>query len=219
MKSSALPYWLALAVILVAAYAGYTVYRVEQSRPTGGISGVNLPPLKEFELTDQSGNKFRSADMKGKVWVASFFYSTCPYSCAQLNANIKYLTTVDELADVTWVSISVDPNTDTTAVLRDYAKKLNADLSRWHFCRGDDFDYVKRLSEDIFTIIGVAYKSHNDYVVIIDKDGEVAGLFNGYNPVDLEKGVALLKKCLAVKSDDAGKSDKGDKPSPPAEAT
>jgi hypothetical protein len=83
--------------------------------------------------------------------------------------------------------------------LRAYAEDLNADLSRWHFCRSDDFAYIKRLSEDVLTIGGVAYKSHNDYVVIVDKSGEIAGLFNGYSPDDLEKGVALLKKCLVEK--------------------
>jgi protein SCO1/2 len=196
MKSSSLPYWLAFAVTLVAIYGGYKVYQTENARPTGGVT-ARLPRLQEFELTDQSGQPFRSADMKGKVWVASFFFSTCPASCARLNANIKYLTTLEELADVTWISVTVDPETDSEAVLTAYAENLNADLSRWHFCRSDDFAYIKRVAEDVLTVGGVAYKGHNDYVVVVDRNGKIAGLLNGYKADDQVKIVELLKKCLA----------------------
>jgi protein SCO1/2 len=201
MKNSALPYWLAFAVLLAALYAGFKVYQVEQTRPSGGIVETVLPPLEDFELTDQNGRPFRSADMKGKVWVASFFFSTCPNSCSRLNANIKYLTTLEELDDVTWVSITVDPVTDTQGVLSEYARTLRADTQRWVFCRHEDFHYVKRLSDDVLHVGGVNYKGHNDYVVVIDRDGEIAGMFDGYDPNSLEKGVKLLKKILAQKAE------------------
>jgi protein SCO1/2 len=215
MKSSALPYWLAFAVTLVAMYGGYKVYQVENARPAGGVTNVRLSRLREFALTDQSGQPFRSADMKGKVWVASFFFSTCPKSCTQLNANIKYLTTLEELEGVTWISITVDPETDTQGVLKAYAENLNANLDRWHFCRSDDFAYIKRVAGDVLTVGGVAYKGHNDYVVVVDKNGKIAGLFNGYNADSLKKGVDLIKKCLA-ETPSGAKAAEGE---PAAEAT
>jgi hypothetical protein len=82
-------------------------------------------------------------------------------------------------------------------VLAEYAKTLRADTSRWRFCRHDDFEYVKRLSEDVLRVGGVNYKGHNDYVVVVDRDGQIAGMFDGYNSQSLEKGVTLLKKILA----------------------
>lgn len=202
MNNSALPYWLTFAVLLAALYGGYKMYQVQRSRPTGGAVEVRLPPLKDFELTDQDGQPFRSADMKGKVWVASFFFSTCPNSCGRLNANIKYLTQLEELRDVAWVSITVDPETDAQPVLAEYAKTLRADTTRWRFLRHDDFEYVKRLSEDVLRVGGVNYKGHNDYVVVIDRDGQIAGMFDGYNSQSLEKGVTLLKKILAEQPDE-----------------
>jgi protein SCO1/2 len=159
--------------------------------------------------------------MKGKVWVASFFFSTCPASCARLNANIKYLTTLEELQGVTWVSITVDPETDTQGVLKAYAENLNANLDRWHFCRSDDFSYIKRVAGDVLRVGGVAYKGHNDYVVVVDKDGKIAGLFNGYDVDSLSKGADLIKKCLAEAPGGAQLSEE-DQPSesnPAAEAT
>lgn len=202
MKNSALPYWLTFAVVLAAAYGGFKLYQVQHFRSDlGGVTAINLPPLENFELTDERGQPFRSADMKGKVWVVSFFYSTCPFSCARLNANIKSLTAKEELKDVTWVSITVDPAKDTQAVLSKYAQQLGADEDRWHFCRHDDFGYVKRLSEDVLRVGGVNYQGHNDYVVVIDQKGEIAGMFNGYDPDSLERGVGVIKKLLAAKPD------------------
>jgi protein SCO1/2 len=210
MSTSALPYWLAFAVILAGLYGGYKVYQVEQARRGGGIVAPKLPPLEDFELSDQLGRPFRSADMKGKVWVASFFFSTCPSNCGRLNANIKSLTERDDLADVTWVSITVDPETDTQQRLKAYADLLGASHDHWHFCRHDDFSYIKRLAHDVFTVGGVSFKGHNDYVVVIDKRGKIAGMFNGYNMDELDRSVEVIKHCLA---------DERPAPSPPSGAS
>jgi protein SCO1/2 len=198
MKDSALPYWLAFAALLAAAYGGFKMYQVEQWRNEGSVAvAVDLPPLENFELTERSGQPFRSADMRGKVWVATFFFSTCQGSCARLNSHIKYLTSLDEIRDVTWVSISVDPVNDTLAALRAYAERLNADPQRWLFCRGE-LGYVKRLADDCLKVGGVTYQGHNDYGVIVDKNGQVAGMFNAASTKDTEKAIAVMKKCLAA---------------------
>jgi protein SCO1/2 len=151
--------------------------------------------------------------MKGKVWVVSFFFSTCPGSCKRLNANIKYLSSLDELADVTWLSITVDPQTDTLPVLAAYAENMNADPQRWIFARAD-FDYVRRIAHDMLKVGGVSLKSHNDYAVIIDKRGEIAGMFNASSTNESKRGVDIIKQCLA--EDDApSKNSKRAGASPP----
>jgi cytochrome oxidase Cu insertion factor (SCO1/SenC/PrrC family) len=198
MNNSALPYWLAFAVALAALYGGFKVYQSEQQRREAAIAAeeLSLPPLTDFELTKSDGTPFRSADMKGKVWVASFFFSTCPGSCTRLNQNIKYLSSLDEIADADWVSITVDPATDTLPVLAAKAKELNADPERWYFCRGE-FDDVRRIAHDYMKVGGVSLKGHNDYAVIIDKQGEIAGMFNAVSTNDSKKGLEIIKRELA----------------------
>ena len=107
-----------------------------------------------------------------------------------------YAQLVDDTQGVTWVSITVDPENDTLEVLREYADRFGADPEHWLFCRGD-FGYVKRLADDVLKVGGVTYKSHNDYAVIVDKNGRVAGMFNGSSTSDSEKGVELLKQLLS----------------------
>src|SRR4051812_34633192 len=122
MNNSTLPYWLTFAVLLAALYGGFKWYQVQRYQSAGVASHeqLDLPPLTDFELTERSGKPFRSADMKGKVWVVSFFFSSCTGTCSRLNAGLSELSRLPEAKDVTFVSITVDPVTDTLSVLQAY---------------------------------------------------------------------------------------------------
>lgn len=196
MNNSSLPYWLTLAVLLAAAYGGFKWYQVEHARPRGGIELADAPPLEEFELTERSGEPFRSADMKGKVWAVTFFFSTCTGSCKQLNANLKYLNDQEDIEDVTWVSITVDPQTDTLEALRAYADSYNADPQRWLFVRGD-LAYVRRIGRDILGIDDISYQGHKDYAVLIGRDGTVRGIYDAGRYSELERIEKKLVELLA----------------------
>ena len=157
------------------------------------------PPLDEFELTECNGQPFRSRDMLGKVWVTTFFFTTCPGACPRLNANIRYLNSLEEIHDVVWVSITVDPDTDTLSVLRDYAEQMQADPERWLFCRGD-LDYVQRIGQDIMKL-QLGWKGHQDYAVVVDRQGEVRGMFDATSRSQSQRLRTLLLKCLAEKTE------------------
>lgn len=193
MNNPRLPYWLAFFFLVAALYGGWKWYQVRDHQMSYGVSEPKLPPLEDFELTRSDGETFRSADMKGKVWVASFFFSTCPGTCSRLNANIKQFTTRDELTDVTWVSMSVDPVTDTLPVLEAYAENLGADPARWYFVRGE-MDYMKRIGQD-YLKLPVLYKDHNEVVAVIDRQGEIRGY---YNALSTREGEKLRLKLLEV---------------------
>ncbi|MCG8448566.1 MAG: SCO family protein [Pirellulales bacterium] len=197
MNNSMLPYWLSLMVLLAASYGVWKWRQVEQfqqSRAAGGIEYTG-PPLEEFQLTERSGKPFRSQDMRGKVWVASLFFSTCPGSCKKLNGNIKAFHEQEDFEEVTWVSISVDPDTDTLPVLQEYADSFHADPERWLFCRGD-FKYVQRIGQDILGL-PVLWKDHNDYGVVIDRNGRVRGAYDINRTSHHARLFQLIKECLA----------------------
>jgi cytochrome oxidase Cu insertion factor (SCO1/SenC/PrrC family) len=222
MNNSTLPYWLTFAVLLAALYGGFKWYQVERYHAAGAASyeegGLDLPPLTDFELTERSGKTFRSADMKGKVWVVSFFFSSCTGTCSRLNAGIAELSRRPEAKDVTFVSITVDPVTDTLTKLREYADRHHADPDRWLFCRADDFDYIKRLADDVLHV-GVMYQGHKDYAVIIDRNGKIADMFNAVSTSDSERGMKIIQKCLAEPAKSEAKlTQQTDSPASPAPA-
>ena len=197
MNNSSLPLWLALMVLVAAGYGAWKWWQVEQfreSQATGGLVAEEGPPLVEFELTERSGKPFRSVDMKGKVWVTTFFFATCAGSCPRLNASVQYMNSLEELKDVTWVSISVDPTNDTLPRLNEYADGFMADPNRWFFCRGD-FNYVRRVGQD-FMKVPIMYKDHNDVAIVIDKHGNIRAWQNLARISDRERLRKILIECL-----------------------
>jgi protein SCO1/2 len=191
-----LPYFLALALVLVAAYGGWKWWEVEQSRLDRSLAFTAAqigPPLEEFELTERSGKTFRSEDMRGRVWVVTYFFSTCPGSCLRLNQNIQIMHEMPELKDVTWVSISCDPDTDTVEVLQKYADRWRADPDRWLFCRAD-LDYIQRVGRGMH--LDVYRKGHKDYAVVMDKSGKIRGMFDATSTIQSQQLRKLLLECI-----------------------
>jgi cytochrome oxidase Cu insertion factor (SCO1/SenC/PrrC family) len=196
-KGTALPYFLALAVLLAMAYGGWKWWQVRQfelGRSHAIREDAIGPPLTEFELTERSGKPFRTADMRGKVWVATYFFTTCPGNCIRLNKNIQLLNSMAELAPITWVSITCDPDNDTVELLRDYADQMHADPNRWLFCRAD-LEYTRRVARGMNLYLG--RKTHQDYAIVVDKSGKIRGMFDATSKSDCQRLRAMLLKCAA----------------------
>jgi cytochrome oxidase Cu insertion factor (SCO1/SenC/PrrC family) len=194
--ASTVPYFLAFALVVAMLYGGFKWWQVrqfEQNRGQAIAANAIGPPLTDFVLTERSGDPFRSADMRGRVWVAAYFFSTCPGSCIRLNENIQFLHNMPELEGVTWVSITCDPDNDTLDVLRDYADRWKADHQRWLFCRAE-LDYIQRVARGMNLFLG--YKTHQDRVVVFDKAGKIRGMFDATSKSDCQRLHTLLIECL-----------------------
>jgi len=179
-------------------YGGWTWWRVRQAEAARSLAIAHDyvgPPLTDFELTERSGRPFRSADMRGRVWVVTYFFTTCPGSCLQLNRNIQLLHNMPELKDVTWVSITCDPETDTLEELRIYAERFEADPQRWLFCCRADLDYTKRVARGMKLFLG--RRGHQDYAIVMDKAGNMRGVFDATLNSDCQQLRALLVKLIA----------------------
>jgi cytochrome oxidase Cu insertion factor (SCO1/SenC/PrrC family) len=189
---AALPYFLALAVLFVMAYGGWKWWQVRQFELGRGqaIPATAVgPPITDFELTERSGKPFRSAEMAGKVWVATYFFTTCPGTCLKVNQNIQFLNQLPELKDVTWVSITCDPDNDTLAELRKYADGLHADPERWLFCRGP-IEYTQRVAKGMS--VALIRQGHQDRAIVFDKAGKIRGNFDALSRTDCDRMHTLL---------------------------
>jgi protein SCO1 len=92
-----------------------------------------------FTLTTQSGERLSLADLRGKVLAVTFIYTTCRDACPLLTAKMATLQRMlgaDFGARVQFVSITVEPEIDTPAVLTAYAKRFDANLAGWSFVTG-----------------------------------------------------------------------------------
>ncbi len=150
-----------------------------------------------FTLTERSGQPFDSTTMRGKVWVADFFFATCPGICAALSSQMQQLhSETAALADVRCVSISTDEK-DTPEILRDYATRHKAD-DRWVFLTGSK-DAVFSLCKDGFklpladntAIIEADKFIHSGNIILVDRNGKIRGYYDAVGP-DADKNRARL---------------------------
>jgi protein SCO1/2/putative membrane protein len=141
----------------------------------------------DFTLTDRNGRTVRRDDLKGKVWVAHFFFTECAAGCSQTTDNMARLQT--ELAgcpDVVLVSFTVNPTKDTPDRLREYAEQRGADPRRWLFLTGDE-SVMHRLIQEGFKQ-GVQKDTsakpgfeviHSFSIVLVDQAGVIRGWVDG----------------------------------------
>lgn len=142
-------------------------------------------PVAPFTLTERSGEVFESDSLKGEVWVASFFFTSCAADCITLNNTIARLD--EELADrqIRFVSISVHPEFDTPEQLRQYAQRFKADSHRWLFLTGP-MDEIRRLANESF-LVSAEPATHSPRMFLVDQKGRVQGAYSAQQDHDLEK--------------------------------
>ncbi len=212
MKSSALVFWLTLAVVGSAAYGSWVAWRnlhedhkpgVQTSSAGGHLPPVIGPPIKDFQLTNRDGKDFDSKDLKGKVWIGSFFFASCPGSCWQMNQAIKGIQDEIKDDDLRIVSITCDPDNDTPQALQLYANRVLAD-PRWLFLTGD-FNYIRRIGRDVF-LQDIQKATHTFRALAIDRNGKIRGSFDMLDPTKVAEMKTLLKELLAEKAISPGEA-------------
>ena len=174
---------------------------VEQAPPLGEdiatrnvMAGVEpqtfreVPWIREFWLTERSGETFYSKDLTGEVWIGNFFFTSCPGICKRQTQYLRGLQDRLEGKRCKIVSISTDPNHDSPEVLTEYANRLGADPKKWLFCRGNEL-LTKRIGSEFFTAISSG-GHHSSLLYVVDRWGNVRGEFDWERPAD---EVALLQ--------------------------
>ncbi|MFK7768898.1 MAG: SCO family protein [Mariniblastus sp.] len=146
--------------------------------------------VREFYLTERSGEKFYSRDMVGEVWIANFFFSTCPGICKKQNEYLRDLQKRIGEKSPTIVSITTKPNIDTPEHLREYANSLNADEDKWLFCTGPSA-LVSRIGSEFFEAVAKD-GHHSSQLFVVDRWGEVRGNFNWEDPAEEVEMLKLI---------------------------
>jgi len=154
-----------------------------------------------FQLTNQNGQPFGSAQLSGKVWIADFIYTTCPGPCPMISSRMSELQKPLEKTDAHLVSFSVDPEKDTPEVLRGYAEKLQAEPGRWDFLTGAK-SAVFKLSHDGFKLAvsdgsdAQGIPVHSTRMVLIDRHAQIRGYYDATEPEAITKLVADTNHLL-----------------------
>lgn len=141
--------------------------------------------LRDWEFTERSGRTVSSQSLRGKPYIASFFFSTCPSVCVKQNDQMKLLQERFRKLPIQLVSITCDPKLDTPERLAEYAKRFEADSERWWFCTGE-WDYLRKVSGEVFFHGLRRPKEHIERFLLIDGEGNLIAAYDWHEPAELK---------------------------------
>ena len=158
------------------------------------LSETQVPPFV-FENTE--GKPVTENSLGQKVWVADFMFTSCPDMCPMLTAKMHLLQEAFKSDDrFKMVSITVDPETDTKAVLKNYEKKFKVDPEKWYFLRGN-MDAVKSLLVNGFKLGTMEEPQfHSGKFILVDQTNKIRGYYDADASESFEKLKVDIAKLL-----------------------
>jgi protein SCO1/2 len=199
--------WVKRLIWAAVIAAGMGVFAVQQmsSASSRNAEQGEFGQVPTFSFTDQTGKTVTNGDLRGKVWVANFVFTRCPSVCPMLSAKFQALQTkLGKLPGVQYVSISVDPEFDKPAVLKEYSERYGADPARWQFLTGPLKDVEKAVVSGFKVHMGepkpdemdptLVEIMHGEHFVLVDQGGTIRGYYRADQAGlgELEKDVRKL---------------------------
>ena len=153
--------------------------------------------IADFSLTNQNGKTITQDDFKGKIYVADFFFTTCPTICIAMTNNLLNVQEkIKNNPNLMLLSHSVTPEIDSVAQLKKYAFEKGVIDQKWHLVTGDK-KAIYELARKSYLAVkedgdgGPFDMIHTENFILVDPDRRVRGFYDG---TDLEEIQRLLEE-------------------------
>ncbi len=157
--------------------------------------------IEDFALVNQNGDTITQEDYKDKIYIADFFFTTCPTICPIMTKNMASIQ--DKIGDdVMLLSHSVTPKIDSVAQLKKYALEKGVDDSKWNLVTGDKKQIYELARKSYLAVKtdgdgGPFDMIHTENFILVDKKKRIRGFYDGTNKEDVRK---LLDDLEILKS-------------------
>ena len=149
--------------------------------------------ITDFSLLNQNGQTITHNDYDNQIYVADFFFTTCPSICPIMTDNMVYLQgLLDAFPEVKLLSFSVTPEIDSVAVLKEYAIQKGVNDQRWNLLTGDK-KAIYDLARKSYLVVqedgdgGPHDMIHTENFVLVDKQRRIRGYYDGTVREDMDK--------------------------------
>lgn len=158
-------------------------------------------PMTPFGFVNQNGDTITEKTVDGKIWVADFFFTTCPTICPKMkNEMLRVLDAYKGNEKVLILSHTIDPEYDTQAVLKEFAERLEVEGNQWHFLTGEKDSiygmaerYMISAAEDASAPGGFI---HSGAFVLMDGQRNIRGYYDGTNPQSVDTLISDMQLLL-----------------------
>ena len=175
-------------------------YKIVDGVETADTVFAKIP---SFSYINQDSVVVTSKSMKGKVWVAKFFFTSCPTICPPMTTQMKRVQamTTDLEEHLQFISFSINPKHDQPSALRAYIKEHGIKAKNWQFLTGNEAEthdlgvnsFLVHVNSDEKSPGGYA---HSDAITLVDKEGIVRGVYIGTDTKDVDRLEKDLRKLL-----------------------
>jgi len=212
--------WLKIGVLILVFVVGSTAaYQILQPKPRLPIyNPSDLNPavvdddlervgrghrIGDFDLIDQWGNRADSSLLQGKIYVADFFFTTCPTICIDMGANFQRIQETYKDEDrFHLVSHTVMPEIDTVEVMHTYGERMGAIKGKWHLLTGEKRELYRMARREYFAVMeqGTSFDEHDfihtENVILVDEKKRIRGFYDGTSDLDIDRLIGDIQILL-----------------------
>ena len=198
---------------MIILFLFYTALKPKEVLPVFQPNDVNLAlvdssiqhvkrfhKIKSFEFLNQNGETISEKDYDGYIYVADFFFTTCPSICPIMTDNmVKIQNYIKDKRKVKLLSFSVTPEIDSVPVLKEYSIKKGVDDKYWNLLTGDK-SKIYSLARKSFLVVKENTESnshdmiHTENFVLVDREKRIRGFYDGTDDIDIQ----VLKKDIDI---------------------
>lgn len=157
--------------------------------------------VSDFNFINQDGRFISNETMKDKIYVASFFFTSCPGICPKMRSQLsKVQSSFIDNNNVMILSHSIQPTNDTVEVLKNYANENDVISDKWHLVTGK-VDHIYAIakkdyfaSQDLGKFIDDKDFLHTENLVLVDRNSHIRGIYNGLNNRSVEHLISDIKR-------------------------
>ena len=196
----------ALAIVALASFVASGIWRGRENQSQPSLRETQPKRLdkyyqiSDFKLTDQDSQPFSRKDLAGKVWIADLIFTQCAGACPRMTAEMAGLQKELAGSPIHFISISVDPAHDTPAMLKQYAKNMDADEKTWTFVTGEPaqvFNLAEAMKVPAAPADAQNQIMHAEKFILVDAEGWIRGYYFYKDP---QKRAELLEDARKLAS-------------------
>jgi len=174
---------------------------LQKKEPLPIIGTINVP----YTFTDQDGETISHTLFKGHIYVADFFFTSCPTICPLMKTQMsRVYDAFKDNSTVLLLSYSIDPEHDTVEVLHDYAQRLQISSAKWHMVTGDKEQIYK--TAKLYMLAALEDEQapggyiHSGSFCLVDQDGNIRGYYRGTEEEAVDRLIDDIKRLLNEKN-------------------
>ncbi|MGJ3236075.1 SCO family protein [Marivirga sp.] len=160
--------------------------------------------IPDYKLVNQDSNWVTPETFEGKVYVADFFFTSCPTICPTMKKEmLRVYEAYKDNDEVGIISHTIDPEYDTVALLKDFAEKLDVQAPKWHFVTGEKED-IYELGQKGYMVTAMEDENeaggylHSGAFVLVDKERKIRGVYDGTRSEEVDKLITDIELLLAT---------------------